>query len=144
MNVETMANPLGKIKKVNSLDEFLTRGGQVLHALREQRRAGSVPSDKEFVREVSAEYFGSAPVIAESLWKAFYKNGETKFFPSFRQRQRSTAAFRELFGEERSAGIIVSAEDIVAGRIDLLGLKSLYVGTRSTGIANRSRQNVRR
>ena len=129
MNVETMANPLGKIKKVNSLDEFLTRGGQVLHAFREQRRAGSVPSDKEFVREVNAEYFGSAPVIAESLWKAFYKNGDAKFFPAFRRPQQSAGGFREQFGDERAGEIIASAEDIVAGRIDLLGLKSLYVGT---------------
>ena len=130
MTVETMANPLDKIKKIRSFDEMLTRGGQALSVYREQRRRGeSVPTDKQFARLMDASQFRSSPVIAESLWQKFYKNGEDRFFPSFRHPSDSAAAYKKIFGAENVRAFVDAADKIVDGRIDLLGLKNLYVGT---------------
>ena len=91
--VEIMANPLNKIKKIRSLDEILTRGGQAISVYREQRSGGrGLPTDEEFARLMDPSQFGSAPIIAESLWQKFYKNGEHDFFPTFRQPAESAAA----------------------------------------------------
>lgn len=125
-----MAKPLDKIKRIRSLGEVLTRGGQALSAYREQRLgAGQLPSDDEFVRLIDSSQFGKAPIIAESLWQRFFKNGDTRFFRSFKGSEGSIATFKARFGERASKHFIDSAENIVGGRIDLIGLKNLYVGT---------------
>ncbi len=130
MTVEAMANPLDKIKKIRSFDEILTRGGQALSVYREQRRGGeNIPTDAQFVRLMAASHFQKSPVIAESLWQKFYKNGEERFFPSFRKAAESAAAYKKIFGAENAEFFIKAADKIVDGRIDLLGLKNLYVGT---------------
>src|SRR5688572_16775991 len=121
MSATTMAKPLDKIKKLRSLDEILTRGGQAISAYREQRRGGrDLPTDREFVASIDVSQFGSAPIIAESLWQKFFQNGEKRFFPSFRQPPNSADAFREIFGDETCRYFVASAEKIVDGRIDLL------------------------
>lgn len=125
-----MARPLNKIKKIRSLDEILTRGGQALSAYRDQRwGGGSLPSDDEFFGHIDSSHFGPAPVIAETLWKKFFTAGKEHFFPPFRDPVGSAAAFRDIFGDEEANKYIAAAEKIVDGRIDLLGLKNLYVGT---------------
>ncbi len=128
MSVEMMAKPLNKIKKIRSLDEILTRGGQAISAFREQKRGGQVPTDNDLIRLVDATHFGTAPIIAETLWQKFFTNGRERFFPAFRDVDSSVSAFREAFGGQTAAAFINSAENIVEGRIDLLGLKGLYVG----------------
>lgn len=129
MTVEVMANPLDKIRKIRSLDEILTRGGQAISVYREQRRGGeNIPSDEQFARLMDASHFRNSPIIAESLWQKFYKNGEERFFPSFRHPRGSAAAYKQIFGAENADCFINAADKIVAGRIDLLGLKNLYVG----------------
>lgn len=123
-----MAKPLKKIRTIRSLSEVVTRGGQALSVFREQRFGGNgLPSDNDFVRLIEASQFGSAPIIAESLWQKFYKNGEERFFPSFREPPE--AGYRAIFGDDAADSFIERAEGIVGGRIDLLGLKNLYVGT---------------
>ncbi|MFN0277869.1 MAG: alginate lyase family protein [Pyrinomonadaceae bacterium] len=129
MSVETMAKPLDKIKKIRSLDEVLTRGGQALSVYREQRRAGALPTDEEFVRLVDAAQFGTKPIIAEGLWRKFFKDADEHFFKSFRRPAASVETYKKTFGEESAQRFIDAAENIVRGRIDLLGLKNLYVGT---------------
>lgn len=125
-----MAKPLDKLKKIRSLDEILTRGGQAISVYREQRRGGTpLPTDEEFYRLINKNGFGSAPVIPETLWQKFYKNGEQSFFPPFRDAQQSAAAFREAFGDQNADKHIDAADRIADGRIDLLGLKNLFVGT---------------
>ena len=124
-----MAKPLEKIKRIRSFDEIITRGGQALNVYREQRRGGQLPTEEEFVRLVDSSKFGGAPVIAETLWQKFYKNGKDCFFPSFRNPKLSVEIFRERFGESVTGHFINAAEKIVSGRIDLLGLNNLYVGT---------------
>src|SRR5688572_6380842 len=126
---ESMAIPLNKIKKIRSLNEILTRGGQAVSAFKEQRRGGTeIPSDQEFFGHIEATQFGSTPIIAETLWQKFYKNGHEHFFPTFQQPKQSAALFKSTFGESANS-FIDAAEGILTGRINLLGLRNLYVGT---------------
>jgi len=130
MTVEIMGKPIEKMKRIRSLDEIFTRGGQAFSAYREQMLGGvEVPSDEEFVRLIDAEQFGKAPIIAESLWQKFYKNGDKHFFTPFREPESSAASFLAVFGEKPADHFIGAAERIVAGKIDLLGLKGLDIGT---------------
>ena len=129
MAVEAMANPLEKLKKIRSWDEIRTRGGQAFSAYREQKLGGrEVPSDEEFFSLIDATQFGTAPIIAESLWQKFYKNSEESFFLSFKNRQDSAEAFSITFGLGAAEKFTAAAAEIVKGRIDLLGFKNLYVG----------------
>lgn len=129
MNVGTVAKPLNKIKNIRSLDEILTRGGQAISVYREQRRGGnSVPTDGEFTHLIDADQFGKTPIVAETLWQKFYKNADEKFFPTFRDPEDSVAAFRSTFGKDREAYFVTAADAIVEGRIELLGLGSVYFG----------------
>jgi hypothetical protein len=130
MAVELISKPIGKIKKIRSLDEFLTRGGQAISAYREQRRGGgAVPTDEEFEKLIDRDVFGTGPVIAESLWQRFYKHGQERFFPSFRRPRETAAAFGRMHGEAVTERFVRAASAIVDGRIDLMGIKNLYVGS---------------
>lgn len=121
-----MANPLDKIKKLRSFDEVLTRSGQALSAYREQRRGGEpIPTDDQFAGLLNDGVSGGA----EPLWQGFYRNGADRFFPPFRPGADAARAFRDTFGTGRARFFIDAAERIVEGRIDLLGLRNLYVGT---------------
>lgn len=123
-----MAKPLSRIRKVRSLDEMLTRGGQAISAYREQREPSILPSDEEFVKLIDERQFGSSPVIAETLWQKFYKNGREHFFPTFQDPDASIAALKAKLGDAVCERFVDAADNIVSGRIDLMGLKSLYVG----------------
>lgn len=130
MPASKVTKPIGKIKKLRSLDEILTRGGQAISVYREQRRGGNtIPTDEEFVRSIETSQFGSTPVIAETLWQKFFKNGAERFFPTFRDADESIAVFRATFDAAAAKHFIEAAENIIDGRIDLLGLKNLYLGT---------------
>ena len=84
-----MTATFDKIKNIRSLDEIVTRGGQAISAYREQRRGGnSLPTDEEFAALIERASFGDGPVMAESLWQAFFRNGNQNFFPVFRKRAR--------------------------------------------------------
>lgn len=130
MSVGEMPKPLDKIKKIRSLDEILTRGGQALSVYREQiLGASTLPVDEEFARHIKTPLFGTTPVIAETLWQKFYHNGETAFFNSFNDRKKSVGTFRKTFGEANVSHFVNAAERIVSGRIDILGLEGVYIGT---------------
>lgn len=130
MSIGLMSNPLSKIRRIRGVSEIITRGGQALHAYGEQRRGGDgIPTDEEFIRLIDAAQFGAAPIIAETLWQRFYKNGETHFFPTFANPSESVVAFQKTFGDDAADRFIDAAEKIADGRIDLLGLKNLYVGS---------------
>lgn len=125
-----MPGKFEKFRKIRSLDEVLTRGSQAISAFREQRKGGAaVPGDEEFIRLVDRAEFGAAPVIAETLWSRFFRNGSEKFFPSFRDQHATIAAFRARFAQKEVRRIVSCADAILEGRVDLLGLKGLYVGT---------------
>lgn len=125
-----MPKPLDKIKKLRSLDEIMTRGSQALSAYREQMVGGAtLPTDEKFVSHIKTSSFGKTPIIAETLWQKFFKNGETAFFSSFSDRERSLETFSKAFGETGVRHFIDAADLIVSGRIDILGLKGVYIGT---------------
>ena len=126
---ETVAKPLDKIKKIRSLDEILTRGGQAISVYREQRRASAIPTDDEFVDLIDRSHFGAAPVIAETLWHRFFKNAESRFFAPFKDPLAAAQDYAEIFGAEETKRVIAAAENIIDGRIDLMGFKGLFVGT---------------
>lgn len=129
MTVSEMAKPLDRFKKIRSLDEVLTRGGQAISAFREQRSGGGhLPSDTDFTRLIDSSQFRKTPVIAETVWQKFFTNGEDKFFLSFKHPDISIEVFKKTFGAQAANKFIVAAENIVAGRVDLMGLKNLYVG----------------
>ena len=126
---ETMALPLNRIKKIRSLNEILTRSGQAVSAYREQRRGGNeIPSDEEFFGQMEVSQFGKTPIVSETLWQKFYNNGRDHFFPSCQDPKRSVEQFRSLFPGS-AVNFVESADAILSGRIDLLGLSNLYVGT---------------
>ena len=125
-----MPNPLEKLKKISSWDEVKTRGSQAFSVYREQMRGGKlIPSNGEFAKLIDASRFGSQTITADSLWQKFYENGEERFFTSFTRPGRAAADYREIFGDASVDRYITAAEEILNGRINLLGLKSLYVGT---------------
>jgi hypothetical protein len=125
-----MAKPLEKVKKLRSLGEAITRGGQAISAFREQRQGGhQLPNEAEFRSLIDSEQFGTAPIIAETLWQRFFNNGDKHFFAPFRDREASIAIFKEQFGGAACTRFINAAENIIEGRIDLLGYRNLYVGT---------------
>lgn len=124
-----MPSPLEKLKKLRSLDEVLTRGGQALSAYREQRMGGSgLPSDADFLKLIDKSQFANKPIIAETLWSRFFSNGNDKFFLSFKDPKNSIEEFSQKFGSASGAKFIAQAENLLKGRIDLLGLKNLFVG----------------
>jgi hypothetical protein len=131
LELDTMVNPLDKLRKIKgkSWEELRTRGGQAFSVYSEQiGLSGKMPTDAEFVELIDKTQFGKSPVIAESLWVKFFKNGDAHFFPSFSQKKETTGAFRQLFGEKSAAWFIDKASKIVDGRFDLLGFLSLDLG----------------
>jgi hypothetical protein len=130
MAVVPVTAGLEKLKKIRSLDEIKTRGAQALSAYRDQRKAtGELPTDEKFFRSINASQFKGTPIIAETLWQRFYQNGRDKFFASFNDAEGLTAFFRETFGGDAARHFVDAAELIVAGRVDLVGLKGVYVGS---------------
>ncbi len=126
----TMANPLEKLKKLRSLDEVITRGGQAISVFREQRAAKfHEPADEDFKRRFDRDAFGDVPIIAETVWRRFFDNSTEHFFRTFREPDASAYEFRRRFGQDKCDRFIHAAESIAAGRIDLMGLKNVYVGT---------------
>lgn len=120
---------MDKLKKIRSIDEVLTRGGQAISAFREQRGGGTrVPSDDEFYRLFNSAHFGKTPIIAETIWQKFYKNGSEHFLLSFKDPEESVKVFKEKFGVAAMDRVIAQAESLLDGRIDLMGLKSVFVG----------------
>jgi hypothetical protein len=128
MSSEIIAKPLNRLAKIRSLDEILTRSGQAISVYREQKRGSSIPTDEEFIRLIDRNYWGKGPVTAKAVREKFYAFGQDHFFTAFQDRRRSTVVFRQTFGEGAAAKFVAAADNIVGGRIDLLGLKSLYVG----------------
>jgi len=127
---ESVSKPFDKIKRIRSWDEIVTRGGQAISVYREQRKAGSMPTDHDFIKHIERSYFGTGPIIAESLWQKFFRNGEKHFFQSLRDTAKAAHFFENNFGAEQRRKVIEAAEYISYGRIDLMGFKNLYVGTR--------------
>ncbi len=124
-----MTSPFNKLKKIRSWDEIRTRGSQVVSAYSEKIGFGDhVPTDTGFERLVDKQNFGVGDFTAENVWARFYTNANDHFFASFADRTRSAEAFRRTFPASAER-FIDAAEAILAGRLDLFGLKGLFIGT---------------
>jgi hypothetical protein len=126
-----MAEPLRKLKKMRgrSWDELVTRGSQVFSAYGEKLGFGDhVPDDAEFSRLIDPKYNG-APMSPESLWQQFFLNSDETFFPAFKDQFRSAETFVETYGKKAKEHFLRSADLILDGRIDLLGITNIYIGT---------------
>jgi len=127
-----MANPIDKLKKIKgrSWDELRTRSGQAVAAYGEKIGfGGRVPTDEEFERLLVPEPFAISGVSAESLWLQFFRGSEERFFPSFKRPYETAAVFRSTFGVDACGRVTAAADRIIDGRIDLLGLSNVYIGT---------------
>ncbi len=141
MVVEIMGKPLEKMKRIRSLDEILTRGGQALTAYRDQMFGGAdVPSDEEFVRLIDAEQFGKAPIIAESLWQKFYKNGDKRFFAPLREAEARRKHSENCLGMTRPSILSERQRKLSMARSICSDIKASILESMSIGIASRFRE----
>jgi hypothetical protein len=128
MSVKTMTNPLDAFRKMKgrSWDEIRTRGAQEFSARGEQIGfGGKLPTDEDFYKLLDSSVFGGAEPTAESIREKFYETAEFGFFPAFRQKENTIAAYRQHFGGEKESLITEKAEKIVNGKFDLLGFRDL-------------------
>src|SRR5205085_5755272 len=100
MSSSTVAKPFSKLKRVRSLDELRTRGVQAVSAYRERKHMPQVPTDEEFAPLLDNSFFGSTPIIAESIWQRFFNQGEESFFPPLRRSRLAGKEFKEIFGSQ--------------------------------------------
>lgn len=131
MSVETMVNPLEKIKKMKgkSWTEILTRGEQALSVYTEQiGLSGKLPTDDELIQLLEKSYFGKEKISPQILFEAFGENADFAFFPSFRQKEQTLETFRREFGERSARYFIEKASRMLSGKFDLLGYLNLDFG----------------
>ena len=131
MSVETMANPIDKIRKIKgrSWTEILTRGEQAISVYTEQiGLSGKLPTDEELVQLTEKSYFGKEKVTPSLLFEAFCENADFGFYPSFRQKTQTLETFRSEFGERSARFFIEKADRMISGKFDLLGLLNLDFG----------------
>ncbi|HXG85700.1 MAG TPA: alginate lyase family protein [Pyrinomonadaceae bacterium] len=127
-----MANPIDTIKKIKgrSWTEIRVRGEQVISVYSEQiGLSGNLLSDAEFAGLLDKTQFDNRDVSAENLVEKFYRNSESAFFPSFRQKEKTLESFRHNFGEKSARLFIEKADEIIEGNFDLLGYRNLNFGT---------------
>ncbi|HEX8638335.1 MAG TPA: heparinase II/III family protein, partial [Pyrinomonadaceae bacterium] len=132
MSVKTMVNPLETLRKIKgrSWDELRTRGAQEFSARGEQiGLSGKLPTDDEFYKLLDSSAFGETESTPEIILEKFYEAAEFGFFPAFRQKENTLAAFRNRFAERAERSIVEKAEKIVGGKFDLLGFVDLNFGT---------------
>lgn len=126
-----MANPLETLKKLKgrSLQEIRTRGEQVISVYSEQiGLSGKVPSNQEFNGLLDKSQFGEKTLSAENVFAEFYAQGQSSFFQSFTDKEKTLQIFRQKFGGSVTASIIEKAERLIEGRFDLLGYQNLDFG----------------
>ncbi|MEP6946329.1 MAG: alginate lyase family protein [Acidobacteriota bacterium] len=129
MGLGTMTNPIDKLKKIRSWDEIRTRGSQAVSAYREKISAtGNEPTDEQFAELLDRNVIVLGPVTPESIWYHFYTNADRHFFASTRDRDVAAPAFRASF-PSAAEQFVHSADTILSGHINLLGLENIYIGT---------------
>ena len=123
-----MVKALNRLTKMRSLDELFTRGGQAISAFREQAKGSAIPTDQEFEGLLTRGYFENRQPADNLLRERFYVSGQRSFFPVFADSKKSGQTFRSVFGDEAVSALHSAADSLVDGRIDLLGLKGVFIG----------------
>lgn len=130
MATATMANPIETLKKLKgrTWTEIRARGEQALSAYTEQiGLSGKLPSDDEFVQLIHHTYFEKGLVNKETIFDKFYEIADEKFFPSFRDKEKTIELFRQ-FDQSAIIHVIEKAEKLTEGKFDLLGYQNLDFG----------------
>jgi len=114
-----------------SLTELRVRGVQAVACLSE--RAGlsaqtHVPGDAAFYAQFDASQWGGTPLSAERLLAHFRSRTSPAFFAAFTTPDETRAALGSRFGGRAKELLVARAEQLVAGRFDLLGLRALDFG----------------
>ncbi len=134
MSMMIMANPLDTLKKLKgrSWSELKTRGEQVLSVYGEQiGLGGKVPTDDNLRQFLDKSFFSTKKITAEDLMRECCDSFQFTFFPAFRDKTATLAAYRQLFGGNTSIekdAIIEKANRILEGRFDMLGYQNLDFG----------------
>jgi hypothetical protein len=131
MSVETMANPIDKIKKIKgkSWSELRARSEQAFSVYSEQiGLSGKLPSDEEMPKLFDKNQTGAETITPELLFDIFCENSEYGFFPAFRQKEKTIEIFRSEFGEKNARVFIEKADRMIHGKFDLLGYLNLDFG----------------
>ncbi len=131
MTTLEMTNPLETLKKLKgrTWTELRSRGEQALSAYTEQiGLSGKLPSDDDFLQLIYPNHFDKKIVNKETIFNKFYELSEEHFFPSFREKDKTTEAFRR-FDKTSLIYVLEKAEKIIAGKFDLLGYQNLDFGT---------------
>lgn len=111
-----------------SWDELRYRGGQAVSAYSEKIGLSNRQiSDAELFKLVDKRWLGLRTPNMENLSRAFFENARRKFFRSC--HETSAADISAAIGQSSVDRIITSANNILAGRFNLLGYRNLYVGT---------------
>jgi hypothetical protein len=125
-----MANPIDKLKKLKgrTWSELRARGEQALSAYTEQiGLSGKLPTDGELRQLIDPNYFKGVGLTKDTLFAKFYENADERFFPSFREPEKTVELFRS-FGEKAIVKVVEKADKITEGKFDLLGYLNLDFG----------------
>ena len=118
---------LGKLRG-RTANELRVRGSQLLQAFAERRGWSSqarIPGDAAFFGLIDSTLLASPEVSGDSLLQHFRTRTSPRFFAGLYQKQETVKELRDRFD---SSATIESAQRIIAGRFDLLGLKDLDFG----------------
>jgi hypothetical protein len=125
-----MNGVLENLKKLRgrSLREVRVRGGQGLAVLCERMLGLSEMRDDQLFRAIHpASRNGSGEGTAALIIERIKASGAQTFFPSFAHRTEVVALMERRFPEQRRA-LLSKAEQIMAGKFDLLGFSGLEFG----------------
>lgn len=125
-----MTNPLDKIKKLKgrSWTEIRTRGKQAVSGYSEQMGiSGKLPSDDELRGLVLKSEFADGVITSDALLKKFFEKGQSTFFPSLIEREKTIEAFKKAFGDKTASFFVRKADKICNGKIDLMGFSDLEI-----------------
>lgn len=120
---------IGKLKG-RGLDELHIRGAQKIAAFGERlgwSGQARIPTGAELFAKITPAS-GSIPLSAETLLASFQTGASPSFFAAFADRAATVSILRERIGPRAEERAIKTANRIIEGRFDLLGLKDLDFG----------------
>ena len=131
MTTTAMTNPLETLKKLKgrSWTELRSRSEQAISAYTEQIGvSGKLPSEDDFRQLVYHNHFENKSVNNQAVYDKFYEISEERFFPAFRDKEKTVSLFRQ-FGKNSLAYLFEKAEKLTRGKFDLLGYLNLDFGS---------------
>lgn len=122
-----MFSTLKKLKG-RSIRELGVRGAQRLASYRSKISPPKVPSDSAFFRLLDTHRLHGGKVDAFNVAELFSRNSSQRFFCSLSDSDRSVELFKERFPGAPISAIVKRADDILEGRLNVLGYSNLAFG----------------